>query len=382
MSFTGVGFLRRSGTFELRLHGGRAPSWLISRMKPLSQAILTAIWMDKGPGEIIRRLSDPVWFQALSNVLGYDWDSSGSTTVTSSVVKDALNGMEVGVRGAGGKGRRSRFAPMEIEETCDLPTFSGADPAKLTYASRMAAKVDTCAIQAGYQIYHHVFYFTSSGSWAVVQQGMNTQLKSARRYHWTSENLRSFVIEPHTGIVGDVVLKSVFDMTARESEDARKASVDLVTESPLSLKRHLTTIRAQHQTSLTDWLPLQSDDQRKFFKVAVESRVNWEALEAAYELRPGNYEQLLHVKGIGPSTVRALAMVAEIVYDAKVGRRDPIKYSFSFGGKDGIPYPVNKRRMDEVTATLMDALDRARIGDGEKLKAIRRLTRLTQSMGL
>jgi hypothetical protein len=374
--------MRRSGTFELRLHPGRAPSWLVSRMKPLSQAIMTAIWMDKGPDEIIRRLSDPVWFQALSNVLGYDWDSSGSTTVTSSVVKDVLNGMEVGVRGAGGKGRRSRFAPAEIEETCELPAFSRADPAKLTYASRMAAKVDTCAIQAGYQIYHHVFYFTQSGSWTVVQQGMNPKLKSARRYHWTDENLKSFVVEPHTGIVGDVVLDSVLDMTAHESDDARKVSVDLVAESPLSLKRHLTTVRAQHQNSLTDWLPLQGDDARRFFKVAVESRVNWEALAAAYELKPGDYEQLLHVKGMGPGTVRALAMVAEVVYDAKVGRRDPVKYSFSFGGKDGIPYPVNRRRMDEVTTMLMDALDRARIGDAERLKAIRRLTSLTRSMSL
>ena len=373
--------MRRSVTFELRLHPGRAPSWLVSRMKPLSQAIMTAIWIDKGPDEIIRRLSDPVWFQALSNVLGYDWDSSGSTTVTSSVVKDALNGTLVGVRGAGGKGRRSRFAPREIEETCELPSFSRADPTKLTYASRMAAKVDTCAIQAGYQIYHHVFYFTQSGSWTVVQQGMNARLKSARRYHWTDGNLKSFVEEPHTGIVGDIVLDNVLDMTAHESDDARKVSVDLVSESPLSLKRHLTSVRAQHQTSLADWLPVQDASDKTFYKVAVESKVNWKALEAAYELRPGNYEELLHIKGIGPSTVRALAMVAEVVYDARVGRRDPVKYSFSFGGKDGIPYPVNRRRMDDVTNMLMDALDRARIGDREKLKAIRRLTSLTSRMG-
>jgi hypothetical protein len=372
--------MRRSGTFELRLHPGRAPSWLVSRMKPLSQAIMTAIWMDKGADEIIRRLSDPVWFQALSNVLGYDWDSSGSTTVTSSVVKDALNGMEVGVRGAGGKGRRSRFAPAEIEETCELPTFSRADPAKLTYASRMAAKVDTCAIQAGYQIYHHVFYFTPSGSWTVVQQGMNTKLKSARRYHWTSEGLHSFVDEPHTGIAGDRVIDKVLDMTSRESEEARRVSVDLVSENPQSLKRHLVTVSNKHQSLLTDWLPVHDENPGTFLRVVMEGRVNWDALKDAYEIRPDNYEKLLGIKGIGPATVRALALVAELIYDAGVGWKDPIRYSFSFGGKDGIPYPVNRRRMDEATATLRDALDRARIGDKDRLRAIRRLTRLTEAM--
>jgi len=372
--------MRKSGTIELRLHGGRAPPWLVPRMKSLSEAILTAIWMDSGPDGIIRRLSDPIWFQALSNTLGYDWDSSGSTTVTSTVLKDALNTVEVGVKAAGGKGRRSRWAPAEIRQICDAPSFSGADPDSLVYSSRMSAKVDSAAIQAGYQIYHHVFFFTESGGWTVVQQGMNASLKSARRYHWTSEQLRSFVEEPHTGIVGDRTVDKVLDMTARKSEEARRVSVDLVSDSPQALRRHLTSIKDEHQASLREWLPSFEEKPDSVYKVVVESRVNWEVLKQAYELKPGNYEQLLGIKGIGPATVRALALVSEVIYGADISRKDPVRYSFSFGGKDGIPYPVNRKRMDEATAAIKDALERARIGDDEKLRAFRRLTRLTGSM--
>jgi len=372
--------LRPSGTFELRLHGGRAPSWLVSRMKALSEGILTAIWMERGADEIIRRLSDPIWFQALSNALGYDWDSSGSTTVTSSVLKDALEGIDVEVRAAGGKGRRSRLTPEEIRKTCELQPFSEVNPSTLTYASRMCAKVDNVAIQSGHQVYHHVFFFTTSGAWTVVQQGMNIRLRSARRYHWTSEGLRSFVEEPHAGIVGDRVLDKVLDMTSRDSEEARKVSVDLVSEDPTGLKRHLVTVRSEHQSSLASRLPIHDDNPKKFFKVVFEGRINWDALKEAYELKPGSYEQLLSIRGIGPATVRALALVAEVIYDANVGRKDPIRYSFSFGGKDGIPYPVNKRRMDEVTATLKEAIGRAKIGERERMKAIRRLTVLTERM--
>jgi len=349
-------------------------------MKGLSEGILTAIWMERGPDEIIRRLSDPMWFQALSNALGYDWDSSGSTTVTSSVLKDALEGIDVEVRAAGGKGRRSRLTPEEIRKTCELQPFSEVNPSTLTYASRMCAKVDNVAIQSGHQVYHHVFFFTTSGAWTVVQQGMNVRLRSARRYHWTSEGLRSFVEEPHAGIVGDRVLDKVLDMTSRDSEEARKVSVDLVSEDPIGLKRHLVTVRSEHQSSLASWLPIHDDNPKKFFKVVFEGRINWDALKEAYELKPGSYEQLLGIRGIGPATVRALALVAEVIYDANVGRKDPIRYSFSFGGKDGIPYPVNKRRMDEVTATLKEAIGRAKIGERERMKAIRRLTVLTERM--
>jgi hypothetical protein len=372
--------MRKSGTIELRLHGGRAPPWLVPRMKSLSEAILTAIWMDKGPDEIIRRLADPIWFQALSNTLGYDWDSSGSTTVTSTVLKDALNTVEVGVKAAGGKGRRSRWAPAEIREVCEMPSFSSADPDALVYASRMSAKVDSAAIQAGYQIYHHVFFFTGEGNWTVIQQGMNTQLKSARRYHWTAGQLRSFVEEPHAGIIGDRRIERVLDMTACESEEARKISVDLVSDSPQALRRHLADARDEHQASLREWLPPYEDRPGSFYKVVAEGRINWEALKQAYELKPGNYEQLLGIKGIGPATVRALALVSEIIYGADVSWKDPVRYSFSFGGKDGIPYPINRKRMDEATAAIKDALDRAKIGDKMRLHAFRRLMRLTESM--
>lgn len=368
----------RSGFFDLRLHGGRAPHWLVSRMVRLGGAIVEAIVMEFGTIELLRRLSDPLWFQGLSNVLGYDWDSSGSTTVTSGVLKTILSERNIGVYACGGKGASSRKTPSEIENIVRTQRVD-ADSNKLTYLSRMCAKVDNSMIQAGYRLYHHVFIFDKDGNWAVVQQGMNPELKWARRYHWLSEGVKSLVEEPHSGIIGVSKHSNVLNLTARESRENRKASLEIVAEPPQRLKRCLRTVDKTSSETLLKWMP--SGVEPPAYRIVLERNVNWKALEKAYELKPGSYEELLSLRGIGPGTLRALSLVAEIVFDASPSWSDPIRFSFAFGGKDGVPYPVDRRRMDSVVNMLEEALSKAKVGDRDRMRAIRNLKTLAERLG-
>jgi len=362
--------LKITGVFDLRLHGGKAPSWLVSRMIKLANGIFQVIYLEYGEEEILRRISDPIWFQALSNVLGYDWDSSGSTTVTTAVLKSVFNSNDFGIRVAGGKGKRSRLTLSEIEQLCK---GFDVDVERLKYASRMSAKVDSAAIQSGYSIYHHTIFFSKDGKWTVVQQGMNTKDKSARRYHWLGENLKSFVVEPHSGIIGDRISKNVLNMVAVESEEARKVSTEIACENPNSIRRYFVSIREKDQSTLASFID-PSSKNFKNFKVVLEQEINWDALRIAYETKPSNFEELLSINGIGPATIKGLALVSEIIFDAKVSRRDPIRYTFAFGGKDGIPYPVNRKSMDEAIDTLKFAIEKAKIGDKSKIIALKRLS--------
>ncbi|MEM2088824.1 MAG: DUF763 domain-containing protein [Thermoproteota archaeon] len=368
----------RSGFFDLRLHGGKAPHWLVSRMVRLGGAIIEALVMEFGTLELLRRLSDPLWFQGLSNVLGYDWDSSGSTTVTSGVLKTILSERNIGVYACGGKGASSRKTPSEIEKIVKTQRVD-ADSNKLTYLSRMCAKVDNSMIQAGYQLYHHVFIFDKEGNWAVVQQGMNPELKWARRYHWLSEGVKSLVEEPHSGIIGVSKHSNVLNLTARDSRENRKASLEIVTEPPQRLKRRLRTVNEASSETLLKWMP--GGVKPPAYRIVLERNVNWKALEKAYELKPGSYEELLSIRGIGPGTLRALSLVAEIVFDASPSWSDPIRFSFAFGGKDGVPYPVDRRRMDRVINMLEEALSRAKVGERDRLHAMRNLKTLAERLG-
>jgi hypothetical protein len=370
-----LGVPSRGGFFDLRLHGGKAPQWLVSRMIRLGGAIVEAIVMEFGTLELLKRVSDPLWFQGFSNVLGYDWDSSGSTTVTSGVLKTVLSGREVGVYACGGKGALSRKTPDEIENMVETRKVD-ADPGKLVYLSRICAKVDNSMIQAGYQLYHHVFFFDKNGNWAVVQQGMNPRLKWARRYHWLSDGLKSLVEEPHSGIIGVSKHENVLNLTARESRANRDASLEVVKEPPYRLRRYLKTVDEASSETLLKWMP--GGVEPPAYRVVLERKVNWRALEKAYELKPGSYEELLSVRGIGPGTLRALSLVAEIVFDAEPSWRDPIKFSFAFGGKDGVPYPVNRRRMDRVIGMLEDALAKARLGEKDRMQALKNLKSLAE----
>jgi hypothetical protein len=311
-------------------------------------------------------------------VLGYDWHSSGVTTVITGILKQAISPEQHRIAVCGGKGKASRKTPMEIGEIGEEFGFSSDNIDALRHASRMSAKVDNTAVQAGYQLYHHAFFVASDKKWAVVQQGMCTEDRTARRYHWLSDNIRSFVVEPHSGIVGDVKRAAVLNMTAEESEGCRKASVDLVKEEPKRLIRMLQSVRPELQRSLNEWLPKTEDSAWKEYAVdnlSMPKSANWKTLREIYEFQPHNYEELLGFRGVGPATVRGLALVAEVLYGEKPSWKDPVKYSFAYGGKDGVPFPVDRKAMDESVQLLKRAIEDSRVGNTEKMRSLRTLMR-------
>jgi hypothetical protein len=317
-------------------------------------------------------LADPFFFQALSCVLGFDWHSSGTTTTTMGALKEAIDPEKLGVAVCGGKGKVSKQTPREIEGLTEMFPWSTTKTKELTYASRMAAKIDNSCLQDGYQLYHHTFIVTEDGSWAVVQQGMNGRF--ARRYHWLSAGLESFVEEPHSGIAGGRVEPAVLDMTAKESDETRKTSVDLVKDNPLKI---LPCLREANQRSLDEYLE-RNPRVPKLVMPATHTinkltKQTTDALRRAYEIQPENYEELVAIRGIGPKAVRALALVSDLIYGKPPSWRDPVRFSFAHGGKDGIPYPVDKPTYDKTTEILQGAIQNARVGQREKIHAIRRL---------
>ena len=365
--------MQRTGVAELPLHRGRAPQWLVTRMIKLAHEITTIVIDEYGGDEFLRRVSDPYWFQALGCVLGYDWHSSGVTTVLTGVLKNAIKPDEHGLAVCGGKGKTSRKTPEEIAQIASQFSLTTSRIEALQYASRMSAKVDNTAIQAGYQLYHHAFFMAESGEWAVVQQGMSDQDRTARRYHWLSEHVQNFVVEPHDAIVGDAKRESVLNMTAKESESCRKASTDLAREKPEKLLRLLGSVRPAAQPSLQKWMPESEGKSCSVEWFSMPKTLNWKLARRLYESQPEDYEHLLSVRGVGPATVRGLALVAELVYGAPPSWKDPVKYSFAYGGKDGLPYPVDRKAMDESTQILKNAIESARIGNNERLKSLQRL---------
>jgi len=359
----------RTGTIDLPLHGGKAPQWLILRMKNLSSAIFEVMVEEYGREEVLRRLSDPLWFQSLSSVLAYDWHSSGTTTVVCGVLKSVFDPNELGIAVVGGKGKRARGAPGEIEDIGLLFGLGSKRIEELKDASRIVAKVDNACLQDGYQLYHHAMFLSEEGEWTVIQQGLNNDRGYARRYQWLS-TIENFIEEPHQGITG-FIEKDVLDMTAKKSETCRKVSTDLVCEKTPKLKRLYESIRPRGQHSLSEWVKCEHGYEAPSFKLP--KRVDWDTLRRVYEIQPQNYEELIHIQGVGPSTLRGLALVSELVYGEKASWSDPVRYSFAFGGKDGVPYPVKRYAMDEASAVLKDAIRMAKIGKKEKLGAIKRL---------
>jgi hypothetical protein len=333
-------------------------------MVKLAREITLAIIADFGSEEMLRRLSHPYWFQAFGCILGYDWHSSGVTTTLCGALKEALKGIEreVGLFVAGGKGSTSRRAPSEIEAWADSISIN---PAPLVYASRMSAKVDSSAVQDGYQLYHHTFLFTSNGSWAVIQQGMNETNRYARRYHWLSEAVSSFVNEPHSAILSEGRGKAL-NLVASESDPARTTITSIATmekpEKTLAELKKLKTLDLppRHQISIND---LHPDSLSKI-------------LLSTYERQPSNFEQLLGLSGVGAKTIRALSLISELVYGVAPSYRDPARYSFAHGGKDGTPYPVDKRTYDQSIELLAKAVNKARLGLTEKKGALNRLNRV------
>lgn len=357
----------RTGVANLPLHYGKAPRWLFSRMVKLAREITIVIVSDFGPEEMLRRLSNPFWFQAFGCVLGFDWHSSGLTTTVCGALKEGIKDIsfDLGLVVAGGKGAASRKTPDEIFKTGD--TFK-VEPSPLIYASRMTAKVDNNALQDGYQLYHHCFVFTRNGSWAVVQQGMCEATRYARRYHWLGEGVKDFVCEPHAAICCDQK-KSALNMVAQESKTARETVTALSKEKPDTLVRELKKIQT---LSLPSRHEIQGGDINP-------DRVG-QVLLKTYDRQPEEFSVLLGMPGVGAKTIRALSLIAELVYGVKPSFRDPARYSFAHGGKDGHPYPVDREIYDGSIEILQKAIEHSKVERTEKMGAIRRLNTTTRRL--
>lgn len=354
--------MQRTGVADLPLHGGKAPRWLFSRMVRLAGGILAYMVEEMGPGEVLCRFSDPFWFQSLGCVLGFDWHSSGVTTTTCGAVKEALRDRhDLGLFAAGGKGAASRRTPGEIEERAENPGL-GVDASDLVYASRMTAKVDSNALQDGYRIYHHFFLFNQEGEWTVVQQGMNGEAGYARRYHWVSRGLSDFTEEPHTAICSQV-RGPAMNLVARESRETREAVGALASHNPDKLLAELDTLKN-----------LELPRRHQLFLEHLHPASIKRVLLAAFERQPEDFATLLGMPGVGGKTLRALALIAELVHGTSLSWEDPARFSFAHGGKDGYPYPVDRDTYDRSIEVMEKALRSMRAGRAEKADALRRLS--------
>jgi hypothetical protein len=362
----GRGVASRTGRADLPLHGGHVPAWLATRMSQLGRIIVEAIVLEYGTDELLRRLAHPFWFQSFGAVMGMDWHSSGITTSVLGALKRGLApvAVELGVYVCGGRGRHSRKTPEELLRVGDA---TGVDGEALARASRLVAKVDGAAVQDGFALYLHGFVVTKSGAWTVVQQGMREETRTARRYHWLSEGLRSFVDAPHAAIDGEPQ-GEIVNLADHRAERARAAEIALVREGPAAVMRELAALeRAAPQPHL--FLPAHHEVTSN----DVVSRRIAGALAAAHERMPVDFAELLLVPGVGARTVFALAQVAEVVHGAPSRFSDPARFSLAHGGKDGHPFPVPLAVYDETLRVLRRAVDRAKLGESDRLSALRRL---------
>jgi len=370
--------MSRTGIANLPLHGGKAPKWLFKRMVKLSKGITDVIVHEYGKDEFLRRISDPFWFQALSCVLGFDWHSSGCTTVTCGALKEALDPEEYGFAICGGKGKASRKTISQIEEISTNFNFSDSKIKELQYSSRMSAKVDNTAIQDGHNLYHHCFFFTENGKWSVIQQGMCSETNYARRYHWFSENFDEFLCEPHNAIIGENTVDKVLDMSSKKSSNCQKLCVDLVNDNPRHLRQDWAVlIKSQFQTTLDDWNNY-TKNVFDFEILSMPRSINWNKMREIYDFQPKNYEELLSLKGVGPKTIRALALVSDLIYGDKPSWSDPIKFTFAHGGKDAVPYEVDRTTYSKSINFLEEVINQARLNNKDKLHSLKKLYNLPQ----
>ncbi len=355
--------MRKKGASNLPLHGGNCPKWLFPRMKKLGKEISEVIIDEYGEKELIKRLSDPYWFQALGNTLGFDWHSSGLTTTVTGALKEGLKDSER-IQVAGGKGKTSLKTPNEIRES-SFPI----NEEKLIKSSKMSAKVDSNCVQDSFNLYHHAFFFTQEGDWTVVQQGLMPEEGYARRYHWISDSVESYVEEPQEGIASDHRTNTL-NLTHRESNETREISVDLVQDNPTHLRKYLTG-----QTTIQDFqedvkrLELPSHHQVKKMDL---SKKTLKSLDKAYEIQPRDYEELVAIEGVGKKTLRALALISEVIHGSESSWEDPAKYSYTVGGKDGTPFPVDREVYDESIDFLKETVEEIDESK-EKKKALKKL---------
>jgi uncharacterized protein len=354
--------MKRSGSADLPLHYGYVPVWLAERMAKLGLAVVENIVMDYGKDEVLRRLSDPFWFQSLGAVMGMDWHSSGITTSVMGALKRSVNphSKELGIYICGGKGKHSKQTPNELLK---IGESTGLDGHHLVKCSKLSAKVDNTAIQDGFQLYTHNFILSSSGQWAVVQQGMSDKTSTARRYHWHSETLGSFVDDPHTFIYGQNT-GNILNMADKQADASRKGVMQIAGENPEHMLKEINKLI----------MPAHHDVRAKDVDLKRLGAVLW----LAQEKQPKDFEDLLLLQGLGPRTLQSLALVSEIIHGAPSRFKDPARFSFAHGGKDGHPFPVPTKVYDETIGILQTAIYKAKLGASEKNEAIKRLTQITQ----
>jgi len=356
--------VKRSGTADLPLHGGRVPAWLAARMTELGAAIAEHVVLSYGTAGFLSRLSDPFWFQALGCVMGMDWHSSGITTSVMGALKRGLNTRfaDLGIMVCGGRGRHSRQTPKELVQFGEQ---TGTDGAHLARTSRLAARVDNNAIADGFQLYLHSFVIARNGEWAIVQQGMNPHSNLARRYHWHSPAVRDFTCEPHTAIIGQNQ-GTILNLVDARATHAQEAMIDITVrpvERSLAQIQRLT-MPAHHDVRAED----------------VDLKRLGAVLAVAHEQELRDFASLLLVEGLGPRTLQSLALLAEVIHGAPSRFSDPARFSFAHGGKDGHPFPVPLKTYDEALGVLRRSLQAARLGAADKVEAFRRLDRLTRAV--
>lgn len=365
----------RTGVATFGLDYGKCPPWLFARMVRLARVVLIAAVSEFGSLEFLKRLSDPVWFQSLGCLLAFDWNASGLTTTTLGALKEALRGLEkdLDIFIVGGKGKTSRKTPEQIVSWGKVLGFSQNQVSTLDYISRATAKVDSGLIQDGFQIYHHNLIFNQEGQWTVVQQGMNTAKLLARRYHWQGKDKIDFINEPHSGIASQLKLPKVLNLTSKQSEENRDTQV-LLLERKKTLTHELTILANKNQTTIFKTLKLSNQD----FSCHPIQNVNFQSprllknIQKLQIVKPKNFQELLMIKGVGGATLRSLSLVAEIIYGAKPSYQDPARYTFAHGGKDGVPFPVDRKTYDKSLGILEKAILKSNLPLSEKDGALYR----------
>ncbi len=376
----------KSGIATIPLDYGKCPAWLFKRMKRLLRNIVLVIVEEFGPEEFLKRLSDPVWFQSLGCIVAFDWNSSGLTTTLMGALKEAIRGIEpkIGFFICGGKGKTSRKTPEQIREWGECLGFSTNYIEQLVYTSKITAKVDSALIQDGFQIYHHNLLFTESGQWSVIQQGMNTEFKKARRYHWFSSGVKEFLEEPHSGIISDIKLKPL-NLISIKSRENKKICTELAREEPKTFLRDISIISQKsnsliRQRRIPGFTQMELSDIEFHWHPVIKEKFDLKRLKKIvgkiHSFKPNDFEELLAIEGVGPRTIRALSLVSEIIYGAKPSYEDPARYSFSFGGKDGTPYFPNQKEMDMAIEILERAIQKSKIPHSEKVEIQRNLIKM------
>jgi len=358
--------MNRTGYTDLPLHSGKAPRWLFNRMKLLAREIISLIVLENGELDFLEKISDPFWFQAFGAVLGFDWHSSGLTTTVCGAIKEGIKPIEkeLNIFVTGGKGNTSRKTPQEI---LSKEKYLKINPEKLVYTSKIVAKIDNTALQDGYNLYQHTFIFTKDGKWAVIQQGMNEKNHYARRYHWLSNKIKSMIEDPHAAICCDEK-KEVLNLVTKDSKNAQNRITLLSKEKPdkliIEIKKISHIVLPSHH-----YVDIKDINPARLYKIYLKT----------YEKQPENFEQLLSTQGLGPKSLRALALISELVYGDKPSYSDPVRYTFAHGGKDGYPYPVNKEVYDTTIDVLNNIVNKIKVDFTEKKKALYRLYKFYKS---